>query len=54
LEIASLTNPSLSQAISLIEDKGIKNPSDVLSALNYGIRWKGIDMNSSLIYKKQE
>jgi len=54
LEIASLTKSSLSQAIRLIEDKGIKNPYDILSALNYGIRWKGIDINNSSIYKKQE
>ncbi|MFQ5759073.1 MAG: DUF790 family protein [Candidatus Bathyarchaeia archaeon] len=53
LKIASLTKPSLSQAIRLIEDDGIKKPYDILSALNYGIRWKGLDLNNSSIYKKQ-
>jgi len=52
-KIASLTEPSLSQAIRLIEDEGIKKPYDVLSALNYGIRWSGLDLNNSSIYKKQ-
>lgn len=51
-KIASLTKPSLSQAIRLIEDEGIKKPYDVLSALNYGIRWSGLDLNNSSIYKK--
>lgn len=53
LKISSLTKPSLSQAIRLIEDEGIGKPYGILSALNYGIRWGGLDLDSSSIYKKQ-
>jgi predicted nuclease of restriction endonuclease-like RecB superfamily len=53
LKIASLTKPSLSRAISLIEDDGIKKPFDVLSTLDYDIQWKGLDVNNTLIRKKE-
>jgi len=52
-KIASLSKPSLSQAISLIEVEGIRKPYDILSALNYGVQWNGLDMKNSSIYKKQ-
>ena len=51
-KLGSLTNPQLSQAIRLIEREGIGRPYDVLSALNYGVRWNGLDIHRSLIYKK--
>jgi predicted nuclease of restriction endonuclease-like RecB superfamily len=51
LKIASLTKPSLSQAIRLIEDEGIEKPFDILSTLDYNIQWKGLDMNNSSIHK---
>ncbi|MFQ5759287.1 MAG: DUF790 family protein, partial [Candidatus Bathyarchaeia archaeon] len=52
-KIASLTKPSLSQTIRLLEDEGIGKPYGILSALNYGIRWNGLDLDNSLVYKKQ-
>ncbi len=53
LKIASLSKPILSHAIHVIEDEGIKKPYDILLVLNYGIRWNGLDFDSSSIYKKQ-
>ena len=53
LRIASLPKPSLSQAIRLIEDQGIKKPFEILSTLEYNIRWNGLDMNNSSIHKNQ-
>jgi len=52
-KIASLTKPSLSQAIRLLEDEGIGKPYGIFSALNYGIRWNGLDLDNSSVYKKQ-
>ncbi len=52
-KIAALTKPSLNQAIRVIEEEGVEKPYGILSALNYGIRWNGLDMNNSSIYKKQ-
>ena len=51
-KLGSLTKPRLSQAIRLIEGEGIGRPYDVLSTLNYSVRWNGLDIHSSLIYKK--
>lgn len=51
-KLGSLTDPRLSQAIRLIEEEGIDRPYDVLSTLNYSIHWNGLDVQSSLIYKK--
>lgn len=53
LEIASLAEPSLSDAIRLIEKAGIGKPYGILTVLNYGIRWNGLDVDNSSIYKKQ-
>lgn len=52
-KIASFTKPSLSQVIQVIENEGIEKPYGILSALNYGIRWNGLDLDNSSIYKKQ-
>jgi len=52
-KLASLIKPSLSQAIRLLHDEGIGKPYGILAALNYGIRWNGLDMNASSVYKKQ-
>ncbi|MGD8505958.1 MAG: hypothetical protein PVF15_04770 [Candidatus Bathyarchaeota archaeon] len=52
-KIASLAKPSLSQAIRLIENEGIKRSYAILSTLNYGIRWSGLDLDDSSIYKKR-
>lgn len=52
-KIASLTNPSLSQALHLIEHDGIKKPFDILTKLDYDIQWKGLDTHKSSIRKKQ-
>ena len=53
-KIASQKESSLSQVIRLIENEGIRKPYDILSALNYGIRWKGLDLNHSSIFKKEK
>jgi predicted nuclease of restriction endonuclease-like RecB superfamily len=50
-KILSLANPSLLEAIRIIEDEGIEKPYDVLSVLNYTINWKGLDPNNSSIQK---
>ncbi len=53
LKIASLENPSLSHIIQLIEDAGIDKPHEVLSALQYRIRWNGLDLDKSTVFKKK-
>jgi len=53
VKIASLSKPSLSQAINLIENEGIAHPYDILSALNYRILWNGLDSQKSSIYKEK-
>jgi hypothetical protein len=54
LKLAALTDPSLRQALRLLEHEGVKEPYAVLSALNYGIRWNGLDAERSSIYRKDE
>ena len=53
LKLSTMGKLSLSHAINLLEEEGVKTPYDVLSALEYGIRWNGLDPKSSSIYKKQ-
>jgi len=53
LKIASLTDPSLSQVIHVIEDEGIEKPFAILSTLDYDIQWQGLDLDNSSIRKKQ-
>ncbi len=48
-----LSTASLSAALELIEDEGIPSPYDVLSILNFGIRWNGLDATKSSIYRRQ-
>jgi len=52
-KLETLPTTSLSAALELIEDEGIPNPYDVLSILNFGIRWNGLDARKSSIYKRQ-
>ncbi len=52
LKLASLTEPSLSKAIRIIENDGVEKPYDILSKLNYGINWHGLDLEKSSIYKR--
>jgi len=54
LKLESLTEPSLLEAIRLMESEGVKEPYDILSALNYGIRWNGLDLEKGSIYKKEK
>ncbi len=54
LKIASLVGSSLAKAICLIEDEGVGKPYDLLSTLDYEIRWRGLDPNNSLIRKRQK
>jgi predicted nuclease of restriction endonuclease-like RecB superfamily len=54
LKLETLSTTSLSAALELIEDEGIPNPYDVLSTLNFGIRWNGLDSRKSSIYKRQK
>ncbi|UCB60973.1 MAG: DUF790 family protein, partial [Candidatus Bathyarchaeota archaeon] len=53
LRLETLAEPSLQEAIRLIESEGVKEPYDILAALNYGIRWNGLDLDGSSIYKKE-
>ena len=53
VKLESLSTNSLSTALELIENEGIPNPYDVLSTLNFGIHWNGLDSKKSSIYKKQ-
>ena len=53
MKITSLPSQSLSAAIHLIEQEGIGTPYDVLSALDYTIKWNGLDLDKSQIRKKQ-
>ncbi|MCW4052544.1 MAG: DUF790 family protein [Candidatus Bathyarchaeota archaeon] len=53
LKLETLSTTSLSAALELIEDEGIPNPYDVLSTLNFGIHWNGLDSRKSSIYKIQ-
>jgi predicted nuclease of restriction endonuclease-like RecB superfamily len=53
LKLSTMDNLSLSQAINLLEEEGVKTPYDVLSALEYSIRWNGLDPKNSSICKKQ-
>jgi predicted nuclease of restriction endonuclease-like RecB superfamily len=52
-KIASLKDPLLSEVISLLEQEGVDRPYDVLSALDYGVKWSGLDIEKSSIYKRQ-
>jgi predicted nuclease of restriction endonuclease-like RecB superfamily len=54
LRLTLLADPSLSKAIHAIEDEGAMKPYDILSALNYGIRWNGLNLENSLIYRKEK
>jgi predicted nuclease of restriction endonuclease-like RecB superfamily len=51
-KISSLAPPSLSNALDLIENEGLPRPYDVLSALNYTIKWHGLDLKASQVSKK--
>lgn len=39
------------EAVKLIEESNIKNPTKILEILNFGVKWHGIDPNSAKIYK---
>jgi predicted nuclease of restriction endonuclease-like RecB superfamily len=52
-KLESLRDPSLQAAVRLLEGEGVKEPLEILSTLNYGIRWHGLDLQSSSIYKKE-
>lgn len=53
-KVTSLPTRSLSAAIRMIEREGIRTPYDVLSALDYTIKWNGLDLDKSQIHKKQQ
>jgi predicted nuclease of restriction endonuclease-like RecB superfamily len=53
LKLEALTDPSLQQALHLLEHEGVKEPYAILSALDYGIRWNGLDTGRSSIYKRE-
>lgn len=53
LKISALSKPPLSRVLRLIENEGIKHPFDLLSELNYSVRWNGLDINKSSIIKKR-
>ncbi len=50
--IVALGEPTLAEALSVIEAHGIDRPYDVLSTLGYAIRWSGLDLNQSTIRKR--
>ncbi|UCD96110.1 MAG: DUF790 family protein [Candidatus Bathyarchaeota archaeon] len=52
-KIASLKSPLLSEVINLLEQEGVDRPYDVLSALDYGVKWSGLDLEKSSIFKRQ-
>jgi predicted nuclease of restriction endonuclease-like RecB superfamily len=52
-KLSSLAAPSLADALSLIETEGLARPYDVLSALNYTIKWSGLDPRNSSVDRKQ-
>ena len=51
-KIQNLQEPDLSDAIKVVEGEGIYEPYGILTALGYGIKWSGLDLNRSSIYKK--
>lgn len=53
LKLESLTKPSLQEAVRLMEAEGVKEPHETLSALDYGMRWHGLDLESSSISKRK-
>lgn len=53
MKIVSLPSRSLSAAVRMIEREGIGTPYDVLSALDYTIKWNGLDLDKSQIHKKR-
>ncbi len=54
MKITSLPTQSLSEVIRVIEQEGIGTPYDVISALNYSVRWNGLDLDKSQIYRKKK
>ncbi len=53
LKISAMSKSPLSRVLHLIESEGVKHPLDLLSKLNYSIRWNGLDVNKSSIIKKR-
>jgi predicted nuclease of restriction endonuclease-like RecB superfamily len=51
-KIFALKEPTLAEVISVIETQGIDQPYDVLSTLGYAIKWSGLDLDQSTIYKR--
>lgn len=51
-KIEALASSRLSDAIRLIEREGLKSPFHVLEALGYDVRWEGLDLDKSVIYKR--
>ncbi|MCK4497863.1 DUF790 family protein [Candidatus Bathyarchaeota archaeon] len=52
-KVSSLKKPLLSEVTSLLEQEGIDRPFDILSALDYGVKWRGLDPEKSLVYKRR-
>jgi len=51
--LSTSSNLTLSQGINLLETEGVKNPYDVLSTLGYTIKWSGLDLENSIIFKNK-
>lgn len=50
-KIEGLSDRRLSHVIRLVEGEGLESPFDVLDALGYDVRWKGLDQDRSTVYK---
>jgi len=42
----------LKQASKIIEEEGVDDPSNVLTALGYRIRWRGIDSDQAVVFRE--
>jgi hypothetical protein len=43
----------LSEVLAVIEEYNIRDPYQVIEALGYTVRWNGLDLEKSRIFKKQ-
>ena len=49
--LSSLQEETLSKATELIEGEGLKNADQIIGALGYEVRWRGMDVKNAIITK---
>jgi hypothetical protein len=51
--IEAMGKPALQEALEIIREEGGDAPYQILEALGYGVRWRGLDPGAAQLYRKE-